>query len=80
MRAALASNDRYKVTALWVPELQSLIFHMWRRWVAVTVAIRKRQPIPVFTEPHLPQWDQWMYLNTKAYAATYTLSTMGRRI
>lgn len=52
----LARCMRRSSNQTWAKENLLQCFHMWRRYMAVYLALRRDEPVPRFTLPFIPQW------------------------
>jgi hypothetical protein len=63
--ATLARSFRRTATTMWTKEMVMITFHLWRRYVAVTLSYRNAIPDPVFKSPLIPQWNEYLKELTK---------------
>jgi hypothetical protein len=65
----------------WLLEKIFLLFHIWRRMVVFKRALAQGvRPLPSFQEPHLTEWDDWVFRDTRERVILAKLHVLGRHM
>lgn len=65
----------------WLIEVVFLLFHMWRRMIRFRKALEAgTKPLPVFEDPKLREWEQWVFSHTRQRVLWVKLQLLGAKM